>query len=143
MLSHNSKSLNRDCTVQISLRFGSMIGYKDNGQKRIQSPRCTLADIHMLVLLLMMEKLLLWQVILKKNRQIAGLFIIFVLVSPYLLMSVRLWNFKDGGVLKCKKQSWDELWFVKKCLNCTFKVNFLSQKSTEFFLKKNYLRISI
>ena len=82
-------SLNRDCTVQISLkRFGSMIGYKDNGQKRIQSPRCTLADIHMLVLLLMTEKLLLWQVILKKNRQIAGLFIIFVLVSPYLLDAV-------------------------------------------------------
>ena len=82
MLSLNSMSLNRDCTVQISLRFGSMIGYKDNGQKRIQSPHCTLADIHMLVLLLMTEKLLLWQVILKKNRQIAGLFIIFVLVSP-------------------------------------------------------------
>ena len=27
--------------------------------------------------------------------------------------------------------------FVKKCQNCTFKVNFLCQKSTEFFQKKN------
>ena len=67
MLSLNLISLNRDCTVQISLRFGSMIGYKDNGQKRIQLPRCTLADIHMFVLLLMTEKLLLWQVILRKK----------------------------------------------------------------------------
>ena len=55
------------------------------------------------------------------------------------LMSVRLWNFKDGGVLKWKsfaqvstcskdiflKQSYYELWFVKKCRNRTFKVNFL------------------
>ena len=30
------------------------------------------------------------------------------------------------------KQSCDELWFVKKCRNHTFKVNFLCQKSTEF-----------
>ena len=27
------------------------------------------------------------------------------------------------------KQSCNELWFVKKCWNCTFKVNFLCQKS--------------
>ena len=33
------------------------------------------------------------------------------------------------------KQSYDELWFVKKCQNRTFKVNFLCQKSTEFFQK--------
>ena len=32
------------------------------------------------------------------------------------------------------KQFYVELWFVKKCQNCTFKVNFLCQKSTE--LKK-------
>ena len=30
----------------------------------------------------------------------------------------------------------DELWFIKKCQNCTFKVNFRAQKSTEFFQKK-------
>ena len=42
-----------------------------------------------------------------------------------------------------KKKSIDELGFVKKCQNCTFKVNFLCQKSTEFFQKKNHLRISI
>ena len=41
------------------------------------------------------------------------------------------------------KQSCDELWFVKKCRNHTFNVNFLCQKSTEFFQKKNHLRISI
>ena len=41
------------------------------------------------------------------------------------------------------KQSYNELWFVKKCQNCTFKVNFPCQKLTEFFQKKNYLRISI
>ena len=34
------------------------------------------------------------------------------------------------------KQSYNELWFVKKCRNRTFKVNFLCQKSTEFFQKK-------
>ena len=32
-----------------------------------------------------------------------------------------------------KKKSYNELWFVKKCQNCTFKVNFLWQKSTDFF----------
>ena len=37
------------------------------------------------------------------------------------------------------KQSCDELWFLKKCQNCTFKVNFLCQKST----KKIHFRISI
>ena len=54
-------------------------------------------------------------------------------------------------VLKCKRfaqeltcskeivlqQSCNELWFVKKCWNCTFKVNFLCRKSTEFFFWKN------
>jgi hypothetical protein len=53
-------------------------------------------------------------------------------------------------VLKCKifaqesihskeifsKQFCNELWFVKKCRNCTFKVNFLLTFSTEFFQKK-------
>jgi hypothetical protein len=67
-------------------------------------------------------------------------------------MSIRLWNFKDGQwVLKCKifaqestclkkillKQSYDELWFVKMCQNYTFKVNFLCQKSIEFFKNIN------
>ena len=65
-------------------------------------------------------------------------------------------EFKRWWVLKCKlfaqestcskeillKQSYDELWFVKKCQNCTFKVNFLCQKSTEFFQIKIHLRIS-
>jgi hypothetical protein len=35
------------------------------------------------------------------------------------------------------KQSCDELWFVKKCRNRTFKVNFLCQKSTELKKIKN------
>ena len=64
-------------------------------------------------------------------------------------------EFLRWWVLKCKifaqestcskklKQSYDELRFVKKCQNHTFKVNFLCQKSTEFFQKKNHLRISI
>ena len=34
------------------------------------------------------------------------------------------------------KQSCNELWFVKKCRNRTFNVNFLFQKLTEFFQKK-------
>ena len=38
------------------------------------------------------------------------------------------------------KQSYNEVWFFKKCQNCTFKVNFLGQKSTEFF-KKNSISI--
>ena len=41
------------------------------------------------------------------------------------------------------KQSCDELWFVKKCQNCTFKVNFLCQKSTEFFQKKISFKTTI
>ena len=59
-------------------------------------------------------------------------------------------EFKKWWVLKCNiftqeltcskeivlKQSCDELWFVKKCQNCTFKVNFLCQKSTKNFEKK-------
>ena len=40
-------------------------------------------------------------------------------------------------------KSCDDLRFVKKCRNCTFRVNFLCQKSTEFFQKKFFLRISI
>ena len=53
----------------------------------------------------------------------------------YVLMSVRLWNFKDGGSQNATflsknqhaqriffKQSYDELWFVEKCQNRTFKV---------------------
>ena len=31
---------------------------------------------------------------------------------------------------------YNELWFARKCRNCTFKVNFLCQKLTEFFQKK-------
>ena len=37
----------------------------------------------------------------------------------------------------------DELRFIKKCQNCTFKVNFQCQKSTEFFQKKLRLRPNI
>ena len=36
------------------------------------------------------------------------------------------------------KQSCNELWFVKKWGNHTFKVNFLCQKSTEFFSNFNF-----
>ena len=39
------------------------------------------------------------------------------------------------------KQSCDELWFVKKCRNRNFKVNFLSQKSTDYTV--NIYRILI
>ena len=35
------------------------------------------------------------------------------------------------------QKSIDELWFIKKCQNCTFKVNILCQKLREFFQKKN------
>ena len=36
------------------------------------------------------------------------------------------------------KQSYDELWFVKSCQNCTFKVNFLCQKSTEYQFRRPF-----
>ena len=59
-------------------------------------------------------------------------------------------EFYRRWVLKCKlfaqestsskeivfRQSCDELGFVKKCRNCTFNVNCLCQKLTEFFQKK-------
>ena len=40
-------------------------------------------------------------------------------------------------------KSVDELWLIKKCQNCTFKVNFLCQRSAEFFQKKLRLRPNI
>ena len=40
-------------------------------------------------------------------------------------------------------KSVDELQFVKKCQNCTFKVNIQCQKSTEFSQKKLRLRPNI
>ena len=40
-------------------------------------------------------------------------------------------------------KSVDELWFIKKYQNCTFKVNFRCQKSTEFFQKILRLRPNI
>ena len=40
-------------------------------------------------------------------------------------------------------RSVDELWFIKKCENCTFKVNFQCQKSTDFFQKKLRFRPNI
>ena len=43
-------------------------------------------------------------------------------------------NMLEGNFLK---QSCDELWFVKKCQNRSFKVNLLGQKLTDFFQKKN------
>ena len=60
------------------------------------------------------------------------------------IMSVRLW------VLKCKifaqestcskeivsKEPCDELWFVKKCRNCTLHVNFFTSKIDGIFSKK-------
>ena len=63
-------------------------------------------------------------------------------------------EFSRWWVLKCKifaqesicsKESFlKQLWFIKICQNLTFKVNFLCQKSTEFFqIKKKHLRISI
>ena len=35
------------------------------------------------------------------------------------------------------QKSVDELWFIKKWQNCTFKDNFRCQKLTDFFQKKN------
>ena len=37
-------------------------------------------------------------------------------------------------------KSYNELWFVKQCQNCTFKVNFGCQKLIDFFQKKNLSR---
>ena len=60
-------------------------------------------------------------------------------------MEKKIGNLKDAKIfaqeLTCSKeivlkQSCDELGFVKKCQNCTFKVNFLCQKSMEIFQKK-------
>ena len=71
----------------------------------------------------------------------------FVLIP--ISKSFRLWNFKDDGSLKTRflaknqhpqrnffKKSVDELQFVKKCQNRTFRVNFGCQKLIEFFQKK-------
>ena len=46
------------------------------------------------------------------------------------LVSVRLWNFKENqhAQMNFFRQSCDKLWFIKKCQNRTFKVNFLCQK---------------
>ena len=41
------------------------------------------------------------------------------------------------------KKSVAKLWFIKMCQNCTFKVNFQCQKSTEFSQKKHRLRPNI
>ena len=59
--------------------------------------------------------------------------------SQVLDMSVRLWNFTDGGSYNARflpknqhtqriffQNNPNELWLVKKCRNHTFKVNFLS-----------------
>ena len=68
-------------------------------------------------------------------------------------MSVRLWNFKLGPKkqdfwprIKYSKENIfkkcvDELRFIKKCQNPTYKSQ--CQKSTDFFQKKFHLRISI
>ena len=39
---------------------------------------------------------------------------------------------------KFKKKAFDQLRFVNKCQNRTFKVNYQCQKSTEFFQKKKF-----
>ena len=67
-------------------------------------------------------------------------------------------EFQRWWVLKCKsfaqeslcskeivsKQPCDELWFVKKGQNRTFNVNFLCQKSSEFFQKqKSFKNINL
>ena len=41
------------------------------------------------------------------------------------------------------KKSVAKLWFIKMCQNCTFKVNFQCQKSTDFSQKKLRLRPNI
>ena len=67
--------------------------------------------------------------------------------SIYILMSVRLWNSKDGGVLKYKifaqestcskeiflKQSYDELWFI-------IQSQFSMSKINQFFSKKIWFK---
>ena len=69
-------------------------------------------------------------------------------------MSVRLWNFKDGGssnasfLPKYRHEivvfwEYGEQQFIKKCWYRTFKVNFLCQISTEFRKKKHFFLTSI
>ena len=61
-------------------------------------------------------------------------------------MSVQLWNFKDGGSQDARflsenqhaksssfKQSCNELWFIKKCQNHTFKINFRYKQARKGF----------
>ena len=78
-----------------------------------------------------------------------------VLLGEYYNIS-SIVEFQRWWVLKCKifaqestcpkdivlKQSSNELWFIKKCWNYTFKVNFLSQKSTKF-KKKLFKNINL
>merc|ERR1712051_874940 len=56
------------------------------------------------------------------------------------VISVRSWNFKDGGSLKAsflaKNQYATKKKSLKKSHNCTFKVNFGCQKLIKFFQKK-------
>ena len=66
-------------------------------------------------------------------------------------------EFQRWWVLKCNsffqestcskeiflKQSCNKLWFVKKCRNCSFKVNFLCQKLTEFLQKNLFKNINL
>ena len=55
-----------------------------------------------------------------------------------LTLKVRFWHFLTNcnSSKDFLKQYYDELWFVKKCQNCTFKVNFLCQKLKNIFKKK-------
>ena len=83
--------------------------------------------------------------------QIGTQFVIKEKLYTYLI-SVWLWNFKDGGTKKqdfCPRinmlkgklffKSANELRFIEQCQNLTFKVNFWCQKSTEFFYEKKSL----
>jgi hypothetical protein len=62
-------------------------------------------------------------------------------MTTHLNYSLQDFSMNNAKVLTGNSQpvteikSVDELWFIKKCQNCTFKINFRNQKSTEF--KKN------
>ena len=57
---------------------------------------------------------------------------ILKMVGPKMQVFCPRMNMLKGFFLK---QSCNELWYVKKCRNCTFKVNFLCQKSMEVLQK--------
>ena len=76
----------------------------------------------------------------------------YIKLKACAIMSDRLWSFKGGGSYKArflaKNQQTQGKFFsknpsIKKCQNCTFKINFQCQKSPEFSQNKLRLRPNI